>query len=443
MSPARDISKRPPSSADPFDYLFGLEKHGIKLGLHNIAALCGALGNPQSAYRSVIVAGTNGKGSVTAMVEAAARAAGLRTARYTSPHLVRLEERFVVNGQPVAGDLAREVAGTLPEIVTRLRRDGTLVSEPTFFEVTTALAFELFRRAGTEVAVLEVGMGGRFDATSIAPSMAGAITTIDLDHQQYLGDTLERIASEKAGIIKPGMRIVAGAIAPGPLDVIEKACRQRGAMLVRAFEGVRFEAAVVDGRTRLSLETPTRSYPGMVLALRGRHQVDNAVVAARLVEQICEMEAAQTPIGPEAVVAGLTGVVWPGRLDLVMTGHGAALFDGAHNAAGARALADHVRETYPAGLPMVFAAMSDKDAAGMLRTLLPHVSRLAVTRARNPRSSPPEVLAGIARSMSDVETDVLGSPLDALVHLQAFGSPVLVAGSIFLVGDLMGDLGLI
>lgn len=423
---------------DALDYVFSLEKLGIKFGLHNISVLCDALGHPERAYQSVIVAGTNGKGSVTAMVETALHAAGLAAARYTSPHLIRLEERFVINGRPVEPQRLREVAALMPAVVSRLRERDDLHAEPTFFEVTTAIAFELFRRAGVDVAVLEVGMGGRFDATSIAPAAAAAITSIDFDHERYLGDTLGQIAFEKAGVIKPGMPVVVGETKTEPLAVIAEACRSRRATLVQAMDGVRVEARLIDGRTELRLETPRRRYRPMLLALRGRHQVNNAVVAVRLLE---ELEGLGRPISEGAIVSGLTEVSWRGRLDLMMTGRGPVLFDGAHNPAGARVLAAYLDEVYPSGLPMVFGAMADKDVASMLRILIPRATRLIVTSPRTPRARAAEQLAEAAREVGGVEIEVIQPAIDALERAQDFGPPVLVAGSIFLIGDLMADLG--
>ena len=423
---------------DPIDYVFSLEKLGIKFGLRNIGVLCEALGHPERAYQSVIVAGTNGKGSVTAMVDTALHAAGLATARYTSPHLIRLEERFVLNGRPVDSRQLRDVASLMPSLVARLRERDDLHAEPTFFEVTTAIGFELFRRARVDVAVLEVGMGGRFDATSIAPASAAAVTSIDFDHERYLGNTLAQIAFEKAGVIKPGIPVVVGESKEEPLAVIANACRERGATLVRAHDGVTAQTRLIDGRTDLVLETPRRRYPPMRLALRGRHQVGNAIVATRLLE---ELERLGHPVAGQAIVAGLTEVAWRGRLDLVITDGGPVLFDGAHNPAGATVLAAYLDEVYPAGLPMLFGAMADKDAASMLRILLPHATRLIATRPRTPRARPAEQLADVARSVGNVEVEVVEPAIEALRHAQQFGSPVLVAGSIFLIGDLMADLG--
>ena len=193
----------------PLDRLFALETFGIKLGLQNIERLCEALGHPQRSFTTLHVAGTNGKGSVTAMVHAALLAADVRSARYISPHLSDLAERFVIGGAQVDAKTLQAVANDVLDLAERLQRAGTLTVPPTFFEVTTAMAFEMFRRAGVEVAVIEVGLGGRYDATNVITPVAGAITTIGMDHQQHLGSSLAAIAAEKAGIIKAGMTIVA------------------------------------------------------------------------------------------------------------------------------------------------------------------------------------------------------------------------------------------
>ncbi len=214
---------------DPLAYLFGLEQFGIKFGLDNISAIVARLGHPELAFASVHIAGTNGKGSVTAMVDATLRAAGHRSARYTSPHLVDLAERFVIDGRPVDHDALVAAVADVRDVVDGLRADGALDVQPTFFEVTTAVAFELFRRAGVEVAVLEVGLGGRLDATNVVSPLATAITSIAFDLQLYLGTTLREIALEKAGIIKPGVPVVVGALDPEALDAIAGVARERGA----------------------------------------------------------------------------------------------------------------------------------------------------------------------------------------------------------------------
>jgi dihydrofolate synthase/folylpolyglutamate synthase len=421
----------------PLEYLFGLEFHGHKLGLDNIRVVTDALGRPQEAYPCVTVAGTNGKGSVCAMVSAALTAAGHRTGCYTSPHLVRVEERFAIDGAAVAAAELEAVVEHLRALVERLRDEGRLQAAPTFFEVATAAAFELFRRRGVSAAVLEVGMGGRLDATSVASPRAGAITNIALDHQQYLGGTLDEIAVEKAGIVKPGMRLVCGEQAPGPRGVIAAACAERGAVLVDAAAGVDLSAATTGGVTSLTLRTPAGAYGPVTLALRGRHQVQNALVAVRLLEALSD---AGVPVPAPAIERGLREARWPGRLDARRLADGRrVLLDAAHNEAGAAALAAYLRETVPGGRqPLVFGAMRDKDHGGMLRHLLPCASLVVVTLPPTPRAAPPEVLRAAALAIDPgARVAIEPDPAAAMDAAWAAAPDITVAGSIFLLGAVL------
>ena len=321
------------------DRLFALETFGIKLGLENISRLCAALGHPERSFISLHIAGTNGKGSVTAMVHAALVAAGVRAARYVSPHLVDLAERFVIGTAPVS---ERELADTAREVLDcteRLRLSGELAVHPTFFEATTAIAFELFRRAQVEVAVIEVGLGGRFDSTNIVPASAGAITTIGLDHEELLGHTLEAIAFEKAGIIKPGMPVVIGALPEPARQVVAAVAADRRAELIDASLADGLDVATNDGRPVISFQTPEDRYGPVTLGLRGEHQIQNALVAVRLLEAARGRTGIRVP--RDAIERGLADVDWPGRLELIQMSDGArVLLDAAHNPDGARALAD-------------------------------------------------------------------------------------------------------
>ena len=425
---------------DPLSYLFGLEKLGIKFGLDNIRTIVGALGDPQDAWPSVIVAGTNGKGSVSAMIETGLRAAGLRTGLYTSPHLVRLEERFAIGGVPVRPARLVSAVGTVRDAVARLRADRRLDTEPTFFEVTTAVAFELFRQAGIDFGVLEVGMGGRWDATNVATPRAAAITTIDLDHERFLGHTIAAIAGEKAGVIKPGMRVVVGETKPDALAVIERVCAAERAVMVRAGDGVCADVLRLDGgRPVVALATPVRDYGTLRLSLGGRHQVRNAVTAVRLLEQL---ESCGTPVPAGAVAAAVTDTRWPGRLDLVAGPDGrTVLCDSAHNPAGARVLADYLREVHPDGLPIVFGIMKDKDVGGTLGPLLPAATHLVLTRPKTDRALPAAALAEAAaragwRGPLEVEDD----PGAALESAWRHSPTICAAGSIFLVGEVLARL---
>jgi dihydrofolate synthase / folylpolyglutamate synthase len=437
---------RPPANpftADPLEYLFGLEALGIKLGLENMQVLCRALGEPQTAYPTVLIAGTNGKGSVAAMVDTALRATGYRSARYTSPHLISIEERFVIAGRAVARPLLAAAAADLRDTIERLRSSGDLRTSPTFFEATTLVAFDLFRREAVDLAVLEVGLGGRFDATNVARPVAAAIPSIDYDHQQYLGSSLEEIAFEKAGIIKPGMIVVLGDPRVRLIELFARSCEERGARLVVAGTGVevRDPRLLEDGRTQLTLITPRAVHGPLVLALRGRHQVQNACTAVRLLE---ELELVGLPVNSEAVAVGLSETVWPGRLDLRhLKDGGRVLFDAAHNPAGAAALAGYLREVRPRGVPMVFGAMRDKDLAGMLRALAPCLTSLVCTAPATRRAWPAAELAAAANGiLPGVPIRVRARPQEALEEALRLADLVCVSGSIYLVGEVLSSLGM-
>ncbi len=286
---------------DPFQYLFSLEKFGIKFGLANIERLTEALGNPQSAFKSLLIAGTNGKGSVTAMADRALRAAGVSVGRYTSPHLVHLEERFAINGELAnteeLSDLIDEIRARIDELIA----NGSLEAPPTFFEVTTAIAFELFRRAGVDAAVLEVGLGGRLDSTNIVEPIATAITSIDFDHEQYLGHTLGAIAAEKAGVMRRGIPVVVGPVAKEAWDVLSSRASLVGARLVDAAAGVTAASRSERGVTSIRLSTPSCDYGWVELGLRGDHQIPNAIVAVRLLEEVRGV----FPLTEDAIATGL------------------------------------------------------------------------------------------------------------------------------------------
>jgi len=413
-------------------YLFRLEQFGIKFGLDNIRTLVDRLGNPERAFPSIHIAGTNGKGSVTAMIDTVLREAGYRSARYTSPHLVDLAERFVVDGQPVDAGSVREAAHLVRQTIDALLSTGALTAPPTFFEATTAMAFELFRRAGIEIAVVEVGLGGRLDSTNVITPVVSAITSIDFDHQQYLGTTLGEIAYEKAGIIKPGVPVVVGPMEDEPFNVIAATARERGAELIRAMDGV-----VLRGRCHF--ETERHRYGDIRLGLRGQHQVTNAVVAIRVLEML---EAHGFPVAPGAIVRGLERVSWPGRLEHRALSDGRELImDAAHNPAGAAALSAYLAELGEEKRPMVFAAMRDKDSRQMLEALLPQVGPLILTRASNQRSADQEALADQARALSPGRT-VRTAPTvaDALRQAWALSPRIVVAGSIFLLGDVLREI---
>ena len=421
------------------DRLFALETFGIKLGLENISRLCAALDHPERSFTALHIAGTNGKGSVTAMVHAALVAAGIRAARYVSPHLVDLRERFVIGNEAVSAGERESVAQEVLDCVDRLHTAGDLPVHPTFFEATTAIAFELFRRARVSVAVIEVGLGGRFDSTNVVPASAGAITTIGFDHQELLGDTLEAIAFEKAGIIKPGMPVVVGALPDQARQVVAAVADDRRAPLIDATADAKMEYEMHDGRGTVSIETPDGRYGPVILGLRGEHQIHNALVAVRLLEAAQHRVA--IPLSRDAIERGLVGVDWPGRLELIRMPDGAqVLLDAAHNGEGAQALAGYLERWHPERPALVVGMMRDKHVADIVDPLLPIVSSIIATAADTPRALPARELSMriAARGASSVRAQP--DPATAVEEALATSSSVCVTGSVFLIGAVRDRL---
>jgi dihydrofolate synthase/folylpolyglutamate synthase len=429
-----------PQSA--LDYLFGLEQFGIKFGLDNMTALVEALGHPERSHPTIHVAGTNGKGSVTAMIDSGLRAAGFHSGRYTSPHLLDLNERFAIDGVPVASAALNAGITHIRSIVARLTAGGRLKSQPTFFEATTAIAFELFKDAALDAAVYEVGMGGRLDATNVLAPVVTAITSIGLDHQHYLGNSLREIAGEKAGIIKPGVPVVVGPLDQDAATVVSTMARERSAPYLAAAEGcvIVDEGSGGSGGHRIRVHTPRRDYGPIDLALAGAHQIDNALVAIRVLELLDE---SGLPVPLDAVRRGLSSVVWPGRLDRRLLPDGRdILLDAAHNPDGAAALAAFLRREAGSRRTLIFTAMRDKDASSILRVLLPEIEALVVTRAANLRSADPDDLARVARELAPSIPIIIAPSIDqALDVASQRASRMVVAGSIFLLGDVMRRLG--
>ncbi len=422
------------------DWLADLEFTGIKLGLETIRRLTSALGHPERFAPAVHIAGTNGKGSTAAMVAEGLRAAGHRTGRYTSPHLVHLEERAAIDGLSVSAEALDRALARVRLAAADLRLPDGAPLEPTYFEVTTAAAFEVFRDAGVEVSVLEVGLGGRYDATNVVTPIVSAITTIDFDHQSYLGTTLEAIAGEKAGIVKPGVPVVVGALLAPALAIVEETASEVGAPFVRTTAACDVRARPIGGgRYEVLIRTAAAAYGPLPLGLRGAHQAANAAVAALVLEAV---NASGLAVPAQAIEAGLRDAEWPGRLDLVDLGGRALLVDGAHNPAGARALAAYLEEVHPAGVPVVFGVMGDKDVDGMLAPLAGFARPLVITRAPGRRAADPDRVAAAARALpcppEILVVSGIGPALDAAWDR---ATTIVVAGSLYLAGEVLALVG--
>ncbi len=422
----------------PRERLFALERFGIKLGLDNINQLLSALGRPEHAWQAVHVGGTNGKGSVSAMLERGFRSAGDKTGRYTSPHLNAIEERIAIDGRSIDAGLFDDIASDVLGTVDRLREDGLLPGWPTFFEVTTAIAFEAFKRSGVTLAVVEVGLGGRFDATNVLMPMASVITSIALDHERHLGTTLGQIAFEKAGIIKPATPVVVGALPPAARDVIVSRAQTLRAPLIEAGQDHIQHVRLERGRATIVLQTPTALYPEVTLALNGAHQIGNAVIAALTLELCAEQGL---PIGPTDVTTALSDVEWPARLEWLSLGDKQILIDAAHNPAGMQALATYLRAADVAPLPLVIAVMQDKDVENMLRAIAPAISHFIATEVATGRCIPaPDLAARISQLMPASEVTTSADTDCAMALALRSSHRAVVAGSMFLVGPARARL---
>jgi dihydrofolate synthase/folylpolyglutamate synthase len=425
-------------------WLDSLESLGIRPGLERITALLDRLGNPQRDFPSVLVAGTNGKGSVVAFLASILRQAGWEAGVYTSPHLVRFEERIRIGSDPIPpADLAaltREVRGA----VAAHRNSGG--APPTYFEATTALAFLHFSRRRVPIAVLEVGMGGRYDATNVVTPLACAITSVSLDHTRWLGQTVAEIAHQKAGILKAGVPAAVSAQEAAAREVIRGEAARAGAPLIET-AACEVRGAASDP-PRFSLRTPAGgNYPDLAPSLRGDHQVENATLAVLLAEVL--RRGGFSGIDPGSVSRGLGAAVWPGRLDLIPAlGEGTGpdlLLDGAHNPAGCAILAAYLSR-YQARRPrraLLFAAMRDKPAAEMLGILKPVFDAAVVTSLPVARGAPPADLLRIASEAgltATCEPDLARS-FDRASGLAGPGGLLVASGSLYLVGEVMKRLG--
>jgi dihydrofolate synthase/folylpolyglutamate synthase len=392
------------------------EYRSIKYDLKNIQILLERLGNPQQSFRSILIAGTNGKGSVAAMLSAMMPDAGL----YTSPHLQRFNERFRIGPNEISD---ADLAAAYQEVTAATADLSGLLYPPTYFELTTAMAFVYFRNR-VKFAILEVGMGGRLDATNVVRQDVSVITSIGFDHEKYLGNNLDQIAFEKAGIIKSNEPVVIGPEAE--FDVIRDNAGQRLYMTQYLQRQVR---PLGGGYFELDLITPIRQYKNLRPSLAGAHQLDNVVVAIRAAECL--------KLSREQVERGVNSAVWPGRLERI-AGQPSFLLDGAHNERAMQALCAMLEESYPDGVPMIFGCMADKNYEAMLTLLRPRVRQMIFTKAEGRRSKEPSELQALWPS-----AHVTGSAREAIELARAGfdpGDTVVVCGSLYLIGEARSAL---
>jgi dihydrofolate synthase / folylpolyglutamate synthase len=427
-----------------------------KFDLVHMRVLLAALGNPEKSFASVLVAGTNGKGSTAATLASILQASGLKSGLYTSPHLVHINERIQVNGEPIRDDDFALLHDVVDRTAERLVTEGDLPWHPSFFEMLTAMAFEHFARLRPDVAVLEVGMGGRLDATNVVAPRVSVITDIALDHQKYLGNTIDEIAREKAGIIRPGGVVVTLPQLPEANDVIGNAILDRGA---RAVNAVPYVPPVSPGSTQYLVPSTQRKsqismlqqYPLEVLGERilvesplvGRHQLRNIALAIAAAEVLHNQGFLQ--ITPKAMERGIRETHWPGRFQVVPSDGNRPeyVLDVAHNPAGAWALRSTLSAAYgERPVTMVFGVLRDKAIAEIAEILFPMAQQVIVTHANNPRSaSVEEIRQAASRVAEDIReaADVASALADA-GKIAGPGGVLVVTGSIYIVGEAMQHL---
>ena len=406
-------------------------RFGISMGLARIERLMAEVGHPERGLRGALVGGTNGKGSVVAMAQSVLTAAGLRTGTMPKPHLVGYRERIAVDGSSIPGaDFAAAVGRVLPA-VDRVAAD---IGPPTEFEALTAAAIAELARRDVDVAIVEVGMGGRLDATNVLDLGVAAITNVQLDHQAHLGNTLTAIGGEKAAIIKPGNVAVTGASGRGLRPILDR-CGDLGVPLRRAGDGQAYRAHPVEsGWDGIVIDawTPGRRLTDLRVGLLGAHQAVNAAVALALLDALDERFGLTIP--ESALRRGLADVRWPGRLELLdgsNLGLGRVLLDGAHNPAGAAALARALSDLGLRSPTIVFGAMRGKDVRGVLAALAPVEPRFVFTRVDDPGALAP---GDLAAAWAGIGGDSAIAPDPGAALAMADGDPVVVAGSLYLVG---------
>lgn len=418
-------------------YLYSLLMHGVKLGLDNIRTLLSEFEHPELQTPHVLVGGTNGKGSVTAMLSATLSHKGLKVGSYTSPHLISFTERIRINDAPISQGTIARLTQSVRERIELLMGSEKLKAHPTFFEVATLLAWLAFAEEKADVVIMEVGLGGRWDATNASEPCISAITSVDLEHTRFLGPTVEAIAREKSGVMRRDATCVTASRDPRVLGVLREEADARGCQLCEVSETVKTSILLANRAfTRLRFDTDLASYGPLDLPLAGRHQVLNAAVAVALAERL---PVALRP-SPEELVRGLEASSWPGRLERHNTSP-RVLLDGAHNPHAAQSLVDYLNEFERGPKTLVFASVKDKDVVGMAKLLFPLFQSVVLTAVQNKRTLTPSELRTLVPGHA--ESFLAPTTSEALLKARDVAGAdglVVVAGSLYLVGEAKAAL---
>jgi len=418
--------------AELTSWMFNLERFGIKLGLENVSEFLSRIGNPQKDFKSVHVTGTNGKGSVCEFTAEILKKHGLKVGLYTSPHLVDFRERIAVNGKEIPEkDVLRigsDLRGTMEDMA---KENGE--KQLTFFEFTTGLAFRYFSEQKVDIVVAEVGMGGRLDATNVLMPEVACITRIGLEHTNYLGNTVQEIAREKAGIVKEGISTITCERNPEALNVIKTTCDKKGAKLRRIDVDFRVSNVHQSLKGTKFDYSGIRMLRGMKTRLLGAYQSENAAAAIALVEELASRGIMVTD---EEIRKGFLSARWPGRLDIVSS-EPWIMFDGSHNPDGVAATARVLEELKVTPLTYVLGCMDDKDARGIVKALVPTAAEIIVTQARYKRALPAERLGKIVDEEFTGPHGIVELPAEAFEFARKgyLGNGACIIGSLYLVGE--------
>jgi len=409
------------------DYLYRLEKFGMIFGLTQVERILNAIGNPHKEIQAIHIGGTNGKGSTAAMMSSILQKEGYRVGLYTSPHLVRFTERIRVNGEEIGEE---EVAVQTQRMRKEIESAG-IIPPFTFFDFTTAMALHYFNQKLVDLAILEVGLGGRLDSTNVVDPLISIITNVAKDHEEYLGKTIWKIAREKAGIIKKRKPLITAAVQPQVLRLFSKICREKRASYFRVGKEFRY---VWKGDQDFDYEGLDRKLWGIHLNLKGFHQIINATTALGAMEVLNDLGYR---VSTEAMVEGLREVDWPGRLEMVSASP-RVILDGAHNPAGALALKESLRKEFQfQHLVLLVGIMKDKDSRSMLHLLAPLADYIILTKPHTERAAPPLLLKkalGRSREKVEIEED-LKKAIDRGLSLTQEEDLLCITGSLYTVGE--------
>jgi dihydrofolate synthase/folylpolyglutamate synthase len=409
------------------DYLYRLEKFGMIFGLTQVERILNAIGNPHKEIQAIHIGGTNGKGSTAAMMSSILQKEGYRVGLYTSPHLIRFTERIRVNGK----EIGEEEVATLTQWMREEIECAGITPPYTFFDFTTAMALHYFNQKSVDLAILEVGLGGRLDSTNVVDPLISIITNISKDHEEYLGKTILKIAKEKGGIIKKRKPLITAAVQPQVLRLFSKICREKRASYFRVGKEFRY---VWKGDEDFDYEGLDRKLWGIHLNLKGFHQVVNATTALGAMEVLDDLGYR---VSTEAMVDGLREVAWPGRLEMVSASP-RVILDGAHNPAGALALRESLRKEFQfQHLVLLVGIMKDKDSRSMLHLLAPLADTIILTKPHTERATPPLSLRkalGRSGKQAEIEED-LKKAIDRGLSLTQEGDLLCITGSLYTVGE--------